>query len=67
MNVMEFAGSPANDAATYDVDGRIAHLHAERHRLLAERKKPKQNLTELDLRLDIVRAELQALYASRRC
>jgi len=67
MNAMEFAESPANDATTYDVDGRIAYLQNKRHRLLEERKKPSQNLAELDLLLNIVRAELQALYASRRC
>jgi hypothetical protein len=67
MNAIELAETPANDATIYDVDGRIAYLQSERHRLLEERRKPRQNLAELDLRLDMIRAELQTLYASRRC
>ena len=50
----------------FDVEGRIAFLQSERHRLLRERNNPKQNHAELDIRLSMVRAELQTLYESKR-
>ena len=57
---------PENISTLYNVDKRIVQLQSERHRLLEERKKPRQNLAELDIRLNMVRAELQTLYASKR-
>lgn len=50
----------------FDVEERIAFLQSERHRLITEQKNPKQNSAELDIRLNMVRAELQTLYASKR-
>jgi uncharacterized small protein (DUF1192 family) len=46
MNAIELAETPANDATIYDVDGRIAYLQSERHRLLEERRKPREAKAE---------------------
>lgn len=56
------AGAHSPAPAPFDRQARIAQLQAQRHTLLRERGTPRGNAAELELRLAIIRAELQALY-----
>lgn len=66
MHLQETMEEQSEIVSSFDMEGRIAFLQSERHRLIREQKNPKQNHAELVIRLDIVRAELHALYGSKR-